>query len=102
MAGQFPPMSATITRTADTVTVTVEHAPRQSYSRAVQPLAMRAAATVGLALTLTGVNHDVTPPAEWERTGRCRSAYIFAVRPSVRPSVRPPTPVQSSTRGPRA
>jgi hypothetical protein len=74
-ARTLPPMVATVTRPGPSVlVVTVEHDPRQSYSRAVAPAATRKARTCGLALTLVAVDYDAPAPA-----GRAGTAYRYEV-----------------------
>lgn len=73
----FPAMVLTVTeRAADLVILDVEHDPRQSYSRSVDPRAMREARRIlprdGRQWALTSVNYDDPAPE-----GRALSRYHF-------------------------
>ena len=74
----YPTMTATIAdRSADRVTLDIEHDPAQSWSRAVDPCAMRKARTVlprdGRQWAMTDADYS-RPDAP---TGRSVSRYTF-------------------------
>ena len=84
MATRTPPMTATVEHVEDVVTVTVQHDPRQSYSRAVKPRAMKAAgeARIPGTLTLETVDYDATRNGLVDvPEGRTASVYYFQVAP---------------------